>query len=532
MENCDMNTIAINESRDCFNSLGIPVDNLSLEDTVAAVVRMAKTRDGKSRLVSTLNVDFLVNSLGYAFNRARHPELLDVLRNSDLVTADGFPIVWLSRIMGKPLKQRVTGSDMTPALAKLAAKEKLSLFLLGGATGVAAKAACALQESNPGLTIAGTSAPFVHIDGEKLKDFAQDDARVLQQLNDSGADILLVGLGNPKQELWFNRNRHKLQVPVAIGVGGTFEFITGSVKRAPEWSRRLNLEWLYRITQDPGRLWRRYATGMFKLSAMTAPLLYYRIKQELLFRLPKPADIIAPRWKSIWSSRDQSLSLLQLPRVITEDYLEIVLKTLEQTSSGFAMRLLDFSDVKHVHFTAHYAFFRLARLLQEGKGDISILGMRKSLQRELAASRILDMVNDSDGDTLGMLSVGDGLAPTQGTGCRSYVMSETTLIYLSGVVSAASLEQLGFAEILQHALRGRTCIVDLRGVALLESSAIVALQPIITAQHEQRAGAFLVSGADSSARQMFRMTRLDADVLLIDDATLVASIAAEGKYCE
>lgn len=526
-----MKTIAHNESRDCFNSLGIPVDNLSLDETLATIVRMAKTRDGKSRLVSTLNVDFLVNSLGYAFNRARHPELLDVLRNSELVTADGFPIVWLSRIMGKPLKQRVTGSDMIPALARLAAQERLSVFLLGGAEGVAAKAACALQDANPGLNVAGTSAPFVYVDGEKLKNFAQDDARILQQLNDSGADILLVGLGNPKQELWFNRNRHRLQVPVAIGVGGTFEFIIGSVKRAPKWAQQLNLEWLYRITQDPGRLWRRYALGMFKLSAMTAPLLYYRVKQELLFRLPKPAEVIEPRWKFIWSSRDQSLSLLQLPRVITEDYLAIVLRTLEQPSSGFAMRLLDLSEVQHVHFTAHYAFFRLARLLQGGRNDISILGMRKSLQRELAASRILDMFNDNGGDTLGVLSAGDGLAPTQGTGCRSYVMSNTTLIYLSGVVSETSLEQLGFAEILRHALRERTCIVDLRGVTLLESSAIVALQPIIAEQHELRTGAFLVSGADSSARQMFRMTRLDTDVVLIDDETLVASIAAEGKYC-
>lgn len=525
-----MNNIAVNEARDCFNSLGIPVDNLSLEDTLNVVVRMAKNRDGKSRLVSTLNVDFLVNSLGYAFNTPRHPELLDVLRGSDLVTADGFPIVWLSKIMGKPLQQRVTGSDMTPALAKRAAKERLSLFLLGGAEGVAAEAGLALQEANPGLVIAGTSAPFVHVDGEKLKDFEQDDARVLAQLNSSGADILLVGLGNPKQELWFNRNRHKLQVPVAIGVGGTFEFITGTVRRAPEWSQKLNLEWLYRITQDPGRLWRRYATGMFKLAAMTAPLIYYRAKQELLCRSSKSVDPVIPLWKSVWSSRDQSLALLQLPKVITEVYLKKVLATLEQPNNGFAMHLLDFSNVQHVHFSAHYTLFLLARLLQGGRTDISILGMRKSLQRQLAASRILDMFNGNDSDTLGVLSVGDGLTSKQGTGCRSYVLTETTLIYLSGVVTAQSLARLGFAEILQHALRDRTCIVDLRNVSLLESSAIVALQPIVAEQHERRAGALLVSGADANARQMFRMTQLDADVILIDDETLVDSITAEGKY--
>ena len=127
-----MNTINYPATRDCVNSLGIPVDNLSLQDAEDRIVSMVKDYNGKTYLVSTLNVDFLVNSLGYSFTRPRHPELLSVLRSSDMVTADGFPIIWLSKIVGKPLKQRVAGSDLTPALAARAAKEGLSLFLLGG----------------------------------------------------------------------------------------------------------------------------------------------------------------------------------------------------------------------------------------------------------------------------------------------------------------------------------------------------------------------------------------------------------------
>ena len=127
--------------RDCVSSLGIPVDQLSLHDATATITRMARQRDGRSRLVSTLNVDFLVNSLGAGSKRARHPELLEVLRNSELVTADGFPILWLSRIMGKPLPERVCGSDLVPALAATASREGLSLFLLGGGNDVARRAA-------------------------------------------------------------------------------------------------------------------------------------------------------------------------------------------------------------------------------------------------------------------------------------------------------------------------------------------------------------------------------------------------------
>ena len=103
-----MTVFTYSPHRDCVNSLGIPVDNLSLEEAVDRIVDMARARDGKARLVSTLNVDFLVNSLGCMFYRPRHPELLKVLRDSDMVTADGFRILWLSRIAGKQLQQRVS----------------------------------------------------------------------------------------------------------------------------------------------------------------------------------------------------------------------------------------------------------------------------------------------------------------------------------------------------------------------------------------------------------------------------------------
>ncbi|MEH6517207.1 MAG: WecB/TagA/CpsF family glycosyltransferase [Halioglobus sp.] len=528
-----MTTITYPETRDCVNSLGIPVDNLSLQQAIDRIVDMAKTRDGKSRLVSTLNVDFLVNSLGYAFSRPRHPELLNVLRTSDMVTADGFPIIWLSKIMGKPLQQRVAGSDMTPLLAQRAADEGLSLFLMGGAEGVAAAAADSLQKANPSLKIAGTGAPYIHTDGAALLDFAENDAQVLQAINSSGADILLVGLGNPKQELWFNRNRHKLEVPVAIGVGGTFEFITGTVKRAPSWMQRLNLEWLFRIKQDPQRLWRRYAVGLFKLGILTAPLFYYRAKQDLLHGGAVEAELPRIRWNSVWSSLNQSLAVLRLPSLVTAAYLEELVSSLQREHASTALRLLDFSQVKHVHFSGQQEFFRLAQLLQDPQNDISVLGMSKGLKRQLAACRIMDILGeDGSGDTLSTLSYTPQGSRLQETGCKSYVMSQTTLIFLSGRVTGDGLNALGFMECLEHAARDRTCILDLRNVTLLESTAIAELYPVMAQQQESRRGAILISGADANARQMFRMTGLGEQVLFIDDHTFLACIASEGQDYE
>jgi len=528
-----MTTAIYSATRDCVNSLGIPVDNLSLQDVVDRIVAMTKDHEGETLLVSTLNVDFLVNSLGYAFTRPRHPELLSVLRSSDMVTADGFPIIWLSKIVGKPLKQRVTGADLTPALAARAVTEGLSLFLLGGAEGVAAAAANCLQLANPKLIIAGTAAPFINTEGPALKNFAKEDAVLLEKINSSGADILLVGLGNPKQELWFNRNRHKLQVPVAIGVGGTFEFITGTVKRAPQWIQKSNLEWLFRITQDPARLWRRYAAGMIKLTILAAPLIYYRIKECVFYRRADTIEAPEIVWQSVWSSRNQSLAALRLPVLVSARYLEELMSSLQQEHVIMALRLLDFSSVKHIEIAGHQEFFRLAQLLADPHNDISVLGVPEAVKRLLGACRIMDVVGENhNGNTLSTLSYSAQDEHAQQTGCKSYVMSNTALMFLSGPVNGEGLAAIGFVECLLHAARDHTCIIDLRNVTLLESTAIAELEPLIASHQATGDGAIMVSGAGANARQMFRITGLGESVIFIDDITLLASIAAEGQHYE
>lgn len=525
-----MSTLAYPLQRDCVNSLGIPVDKLSLEQAIDRIVDMTRNRDGNTHLVSTLNVDFLVNSLGWAFTRPRHPELLNVLRNSDMVTADGFPIIWLSKIAGTPLTQRVTGSDMTPALARRAAREGLSLFLLGGGEGVAAAAGKTLQASNPGLKIAGTSAPFIHTQGPALADFAADDRVVLENINSSGADILLVGLGNPKQELWFNRNRHKLKVPVAIGVGGTFEFITGTVKRAPQWMQKLNLEWVYRISQDPARLWRRYAKGLLKLAALTAPVLYYRAKEDLLYRGMRKADTPAIDWRSLWSSREQSLAVLRLPRLLTRSYLEQLVGSLQGQKSDTATRLLDFSQVKHVEISGHQEFFSLAAALRDPASDISLLGMTAGVKRQLAACRIMDVLGENqEGNTLSALNSKTDKSRDQAFSCKSYMMGNTGLIFLAGRLDGEGLARIGFVESLRDSARDRTCILDLRDVSLLESSAIAELYPLITDLQASDRGEILISGAGPNIRQMFRMSALEKPVRFIEDAALLARLSQKEK---
>ena len=259
--------------------MGIPFDNLDIDQAVDRVFHFIDEypQDNRPRLVATVNVDFLINTHSWKLNRSRHPELLEILRNADLVTADGMPIVWASKLMGTRLKQRVAGADLVPKLAEQAAKRKKSIFFLGGREGIAEMAAQTLKSKHPDLIISGALSPVVHVEGQELLWVERDDLPIVNTINASGADILLIGFGNPKQELWFHRNKNKLNVPVSIGIGGTYDFIVGTVSRAPAWMQNSGLEWIYRLTQDPKRLVKRYFIDFFRYGYSIVPtILYYQ----------------------------------------------------------------------------------------------------------------------------------------------------------------------------------------------------------------------------------------------------------------
>ncbi|MEO0438330.1 MAG: WecB/TagA/CpsF family glycosyltransferase [Pseudomonadota bacterium] len=520
-----MSILVCNPGRDFVNSLGIPVDNLTLSSAVARVISMAKATDGNARLVSTLNVDFLVNSLGTAFSKPRHPELLEVLRSSDLVTADGFPIIWLSRLLGRPLPERVCGSDMVPAIADQAAREGLSLFLLGGAEGVAAKAAATLVKRYPGLKIAGTAAPFVNTAGAALATAAENDERLVAEIHASDADILLVGLGNPKQELWFNRNRSQLKTPVSIGVGGTFEFITGATRRAPALWRTLNLEWVYRIMQDPARLWRRYAIGLGKLAVLTTPVLWARICETLS---PTPCALPGSTglpWRRLWSSREQSIALLELPSHLGKQYLESTVRELSSGSVAAELKILDFSKVRHIALAAQQELFNLAALLRTQRSSLQLMGMSRRVRQQLSAARVIDLL---EGDTRGALQrLTERSTNGSEFSCDSYALGNASLVMLSGRVNRENLSTLGFVECLLHSVRDRCCIIDFRNVDLLESSGIAELLPLFNREQQDQV---LLSGVGHSVKQMLRMTEIENNASLIDDSELLALITKEHDH--
>jgi N-acetylglucosaminyldiphosphoundecaprenol N-acetyl-beta-D-mannosaminyltransferase len=227
----------------------VAFDRVTMRQTVSRIVEMARSRD-RARCVCTGNLDHLVLI-------AKDEEFRSAYEGADLVVADGAPIVWLSKLAASEddavLPERVAGSDLFWELAKASSETGIRLFFLGGMPGAASKAAAIVEKRFPGATICGTYCPPF-----EMFHTEQEQRRIRDIVRAANPDVLLVAFGAPKQEKWIAANKDRLGVPVAIGVGGSFEMASGMLRRAPRWIQDLGLEWLYRFAQQPRRLFQRY----------------------------------------------------------------------------------------------------------------------------------------------------------------------------------------------------------------------------------------------------------------------------------
>lgn len=220
------------------------IDNLTMQETLQAVDSLIS--ENKSAYVVTPNVDHIVKL-------ETDQELQAAYANASLILTDGKPLLWIAKWYGTPIKEKISGSDLFPLLCDMAAKKGYRMFFLGAAEGVAAKAAQSLSERYTGLQVVGTYSPPFGFE----KDSVEMD-KIKAMIQEAKPDILIVGLGCPKQEKFLYHHCQELCVPVSFGLGASFDFEAGNVKRAPKWMANHGLEWLFRITQDPKRMAKRY----------------------------------------------------------------------------------------------------------------------------------------------------------------------------------------------------------------------------------------------------------------------------------
>lgn len=244
---------------------GVPVDDVTMDDTIAMIGDFIEVgrKTGRTFQLATINVDFVVN--------AQHDdELKAILQRADVCVADGMPVVWYAKIAGVPLRERVAGADLVPALVDRSLEHGWRVLLFGSAEGVAESAAAMLSERSPGAIVQGMSGPM-------LRDVRAMDDEWTTAITAFAPDVICVALGNPKQEKWISAHRTHLGASVLIGVGGTLDFIVGGRRRAPEWMRRFGLEWVYRASQEPARLGKRY----FRDAVVFAPHMLRVIARRL-----------------------------------------------------------------------------------------------------------------------------------------------------------------------------------------------------------------------------------------------------------
>ena len=233
---------------DTLTIAGIKIHNVTSEQAISTIIGWVENGN-TPRYVVTPNVDHIV--------KLQHDEeFRTIYQNADLVLADGMPLIWAAKFLGSSLCERVTGSDLFMKLCAVAAKRKYRLYFLGGNPGDAVKAKEVLIQRNPGLTVEGCYCPPFGFEKDE-----NENNKIVELIKTAKPDVLFVGLGAPKQEKWIYKHYRKIEVPVTIGVGVSFSFAAGTIKRAPVWMQKAGLEWSWRLMMEPRRLWRRYLIG-------------------------------------------------------------------------------------------------------------------------------------------------------------------------------------------------------------------------------------------------------------------------------
>lgn len=244
-----------------FPFMGIYIDSLDTHELIENIFELVESK--RPVQIVGVNVDQIVRV-------NRYETSLKIFKNSRLVFIDGKPIEIMCKLLGHPAK-RITGPDLMEILCQEGAKFRYKIFLLGAGPGVAAKCGEILEQKYPGIQVVGSYSPPFGFEKDKV-----EMDKINNMLRESTADMLFVGMGSPKQDIFIYENMDKYQIPVSFSMGAALDFIAGNIERAPRWMISCGLEWLHRISQNPKRLWKRYLVDDMAI----IPLFF----KELLFK--------------------------------------------------------------------------------------------------------------------------------------------------------------------------------------------------------------------------------------------------------
>ena len=235
------------------------IDALTMEETISEVEKIIDRGVPSQHVVINANKVNLMNE---------DPELKRIVNECPLINADGISILWAAKVLGLPIKERVTGIDLFLNLVKVASEKGYKIYLFGAKEEVVRKVKKVFEEEYPTLQIVGYRNGYFT---------EEDEPEIVKNMAESGADMMFVAFSSPKKEYWINKYIDQLNIPFVMGVGGSFDVVAGVTERAPKWVQIRGFEWLYRLVQEPRRMWRRYVIGNAQFIGYTVKA---KIEQE------------------------------------------------------------------------------------------------------------------------------------------------------------------------------------------------------------------------------------------------------------
>jgi N-acetylglucosaminyldiphosphoundecaprenol N-acetyl-beta-D-mannosaminyltransferase len=341
--------------------LGVPVDDISMDETVASID--AYISQGRFHQIATANLNFITNSI-------KDGRLRLILQQCSLVLPDGTPLLWAARLMGAPLRERVAGYNLVPRLVQHASEKGYRIFLLGTTEDCSAGAATWMREHFPQVHIVGQySPPMTSLTN-------MDHSEILARIRQAKPDILFVAFGNPKQEEWLAMHREQLRVPVSIGVGGSLNYLAGQASHAPHWMRKAGLESVYRVWREPRRLAKRYLADLYVAC-------FHLVPQIVAVRL-QPSDS-----EHQLTYRQHGDTLIVIPSgCLGEESVRDIERLIAQTKHRMLSLTFDLSALTSINPNALSFFVAVGDVMRTTGKELSLTGVSVPLRRVLTASHI------------------------------------------------------------------------------------------------------------------------------------------------
>ena len=466
--------------------LGVPFDNVTTAETIQMIEQMILSR--RPHYLATANVDFIVQA-------ADDVELRRILFDAHLVLCDGTPLLWASRLLGNRLPERVAGSDLVPLLLKLAGEKGYRPFLLGASQDSLEAAVGGARVQYPNLEFAGYySPPF-----NKLLEMDHEEIR--KRIIQSQPDILFVAFGCPKQEKWINMHYRSLDVPVSVGVGGTIDFLAGKLARAPLWMQKTGTEWIFRLAQEPRRLFSRYAADLWHFSWGIAAQ-WWRLRSRTIAKVARSDDIE--------QARRVSFNILHMPPRLDCEEVHACQAIWENAISPERACVLDLKNVEFLDSTGVGLLIRLQKRARAASQQLILASPSKMIERALDLMRLREFfvtVPDLAAAEACLNQMGQ-FSPVSLRTCPS---SSLPALVWNGELTAANAEEI-WMQTMDHlaarALVQRSLTIDLSKLRFIDSTGLSVM--IRTKKYAARQG-IKVRFADvqPNVLNVIRLSRLE-----------------------